>query len=62
MKRIKDVCDKAGCKVEFQTLDDGFVVIFYRNSSKDLGTNTQGDTQVSTQVDIQALNKEQVII
>lgn len=62
LKRIKDVCDKAGCKVEFQTLDDGFVVIFYRNSSKDLGTNTQVDTQVSTQVDTQDLNKEQVII
>ena len=31
LKRIKDLCDKAGCKVEFRTEKDDFVVIFYRN-------------------------------
>ena len=31
VKRIKDLCDKAGCKVEFRTEKDDFVVIFYRN-------------------------------
>ena len=31
LKRIKDLCDEAGCKVEFRTEKDDFVVIFYRN-------------------------------
>lgn len=31
LKRIKDLCDKAGCKVEFRTEKDDFVVVFYRN-------------------------------
>ena len=26
-----DLCDKAGCKVEFRTEKDDFVVVFYRN-------------------------------
>ena len=30
-KRIKDLCDEAGCKVEFRTEVDDFVVAFYRN-------------------------------
>ena len=31
LKRIKDFCDEAGCKVEFRTEVDDFVVAFYRN-------------------------------
>lgn len=31
LKRIKDLCDTAGCKVEFKNEKDDFVVIFYRN-------------------------------
>lgn len=31
LKRIKDLCDEAGCKVEFRTEKDDFVVVFYRN-------------------------------
>ena len=31
LKRIKDLCDKAGCKVEFRMEKDDFVVVFYRN-------------------------------
>ena len=31
LKRIKDLCDEAGCKVEFRTETDDFVVAFYRN-------------------------------
>lgn len=31
LKRIKDLCNEAGCKVEFKTEKDDFVVIFYRN-------------------------------
>lgn len=31
LKRIKDLCDDAGCKVEFRTETDDFVVAFYRN-------------------------------
>ena len=34
LKRIKDACDKAGCKVEFETPDDGFVVVFYRHGTQ----------------------------
>ena len=31
LKRIKDLCDEAGCQVEFRTETDDFVVVFYRN-------------------------------
>ncbi len=31
LKRIKDLCDETGCKVEFRTEKDDFVVVFYRN-------------------------------
>ena len=31
LKRIKDLCDEAGCKVEFRMEKDDFVVAFYRN-------------------------------
>ena len=31
LKRIKDLCDEAGCQVEFRVESDDFVVVFYRN-------------------------------
>ena len=31
LKRIMDLCDETGCKVEFRTEKDDFVVVFYRN-------------------------------
>ncbi len=31
LKRIKDLCDGSGCKVEFRMEQDDFVVVFYRN-------------------------------
>lgn len=31
LKRIKDLCDMAGCRVEFKAEKDDFVVVFYRN-------------------------------
>ena len=31
LKRIKDLCDEAGCKVKFRTEKDDFVVVFCRN-------------------------------
>lgn len=31
LKRIKDLCDEAGCKIEFRMEQDDFVVAFYRN-------------------------------
>ena len=34
LKRINDACDKAGCRVEFETPDDGFAVVFYRHVLK----------------------------
>ena len=35
-KEIKDACDKVGCRVEFETPDDGFVVVFYRYGTQKL--------------------------
>ena len=34
LKRIKELCDEAGCKVEFRLEKDDFVVVFYRNLRK----------------------------
>ena len=31
LKRIKDLCNEAGCKVDFRAEKDDFVVVFYRN-------------------------------
>ena len=39
MKRIKDLCDEAGCKVEFRTEKDDFVVAFYRNLRESWNNN-----------------------
>ena len=32
LKRIQSLCDEAGCKVEFKTVQGGFVVCFYRKT------------------------------
>ena len=37
LKRIKDLCDEAGCKVEFRTEKDDFVVAFYSLQIKSQG-------------------------
>ena len=39
LKRIKDLCDEAGCKVEFRTEKDDFVVAFYRNLRESWNNN-----------------------
>lgn len=49
---IKDLCDEAGCKVEFRTEKDDFVVAFYRNLREEwnnMGGNTTQTTQTTTQ-------------
>ena len=45
LKRIKDSCDKAGCRVEFETPDDGFGVIFYRHGTPKLSGTAQKTAQ-----------------
>ena len=47
LKRIKDACDKAGCKVEFETPDDGFVVIFYRHGIEKLSGTAQKEEKTA---------------
>ena len=34
LKRIQSLCDEAGCKVEFKTVQGGFVVCFYRKTKE----------------------------
>ena len=48
LKRIKDLCDEAGCKVEFRTEKDDFVVAFYRNLREEWN-NLGGTPQVTPQ-------------
>ena len=45
LKRIKDACDKSGCKVEFEAPDDGFVVVFYRHGTQKLSGIAQKTAQ-----------------
>lgn len=45
LKRIKDACDKAACMTEFETPDDGFVVVFYRHGTKKLSGTAQNTAQ-----------------
>lgn len=61
LKRIKDACDMAGCRVEFETLDDGFVVVFHRREDKNSFVDHQVSTQVSTQVNTQVTFEEQIL-
>ena len=48
LKRIKDLCDEAGCKVEFRIEKDDFVVAFYRNLREEWN-NLGGTPQVTPQ-------------
>ena len=42
LQRIKYLCDEAGCKVEFRTEQDNFVVVFYRNLRETWDSATVG--------------------
>ena len=50
LKRIKDLCDEAGCKVEFRMEQDDFVVVFYRNLREEWNNlkDTEGNSLGST--------------
>ncbi len=45
LKRIKAACDKAGYRVEFETPDEGFVVVFYRHGTQKLSGTPQKNAQ-----------------
>lgn len=36
LKSIKEACDKADCKVEFETPDNGLAVVFYQHGTQKL--------------------------
>lgn len=50
LKRIQDACDEAGCRVEFETLNDGFAVVFYRHNIKKLSDSAQKSAQKSEKI------------
>lgn len=59
LKRIKDECDKAGCKVEFKAETDDFIVIFYRNLRKQwTGKPVTGSELQSNEQDVYQNNKQ----
>ena len=48
LKRIKNLCDEAGCKIGFRLEKDDFVVVFYRNLREEWSKEgSQGDKHVS---------------
>ena len=51
LKRIKELCDAVGCKVEFRAEKDDFVVCFYRNLRETWNGNQQVTLQVNHPVD-----------
>jgi len=51
LKRIKELCDEAGCKVEFRAEKDDFVVCFYRNLREAWNGNHPVDHPVNHPVD-----------
>jgi len=57
LKRIKNACDKAGCRVEFETPDDGFIVVFYRHGTQ----NLSGIAQKTAQKEEKTAQKEERI-
>ncbi|MGN0337619.1 MAG: ATP-binding protein [Lachnospiraceae bacterium] len=61
LKRIKDTCDQAGCRVEFNSLDDGFVVIFYRRESISPNIRHQDSTQDNTQDNTQVTVEDRIL-
>ncbi len=66
LKRIKDLCDDAGCKVEFKVEKDNFVVAFYRNlrdtwaEEADSKTSKSQNEVLEDQI-IQLLNQDKKI-
>lgn len=61
LKRIKDACDKAGCKVEFETSDDGFIVVFYRHGTQKLSDTAQKTAQEGATTAQKTFQKEEKI-
>ena len=49
LQRIKELCDKSGCKVEFRPEQDDFTVIFYRNLRETWGEKNLGTKQAPVQ-------------
>lgn len=49
LKRIKDLCDEAGCNVEFRMEQDDFIIVFYRNLRDSWKSDTVASDQVSDQ-------------
>jgi ATP-dependent DNA helicase RecG len=47
LKRINDLCEKFGCKVEFKNEKDDFVVVFYRNLRETWETEPNGESNES---------------
>ena len=52
MKRIKDLCDEAGCRVEFCVEEDDFVVAFYRNLREEWNNANDGAKEKDVRVTI----------
>ena len=52
LKRIKDLCDEAGCKVEFRTEKDDFVVAFYRNLRDSWNDNVTSSAKDGVKSDV----------
>ena len=46
LKRIKDLCDEAGCKVDFRTEKEDFVVVFYRNLRETWNIGAKSDANL----------------
>ena len=46
LKRIKNLCDEAGCKVDFRTEKDDFVVVFYRNLRETWNIGAKSDANL----------------
>lgn len=63
LKRIKDMCDAAGCKVDFKMEKDDFIVVFYRNlrekwnNSNNTNDNTHGSDSQELPRDYQETTK-----
>lgn len=56
LKRIKDLCDEAGCKVEFRNEKDDFVVVFYRNLRE-----TWGNEQKKNNIEADSKHQDDVL-
>ncbi|MBD5481569.1 MAG: hypothetical protein HDR15_03405 [Lachnospiraceae bacterium] len=50
LKRIKDACDKAGCRVKFEMPDESFVVGFYRHGIQKLSGTAQKEETTAQKI------------